>query len=126
MCGARFATFSLGLALSLLLCSVPLSAIEYDGPDLPTGWLAIHESELEELETILSRQETTIAEQARTLTMLRGTTNELQTTIERLGTSFDAYASGAQETIGRLQTEAWVYRGTLAVLTALTLYLAIR
>lgn len=116
----------LGLAALLLLCSSFSWAAEYDGPDLPTGWLPIHETELEELETILDRQETTIENQNFSLNLLRGTTSELRATIERLGISFDAYASGAETQITHLQTELWITRGVAAGLAALVLYLAIR
>ena len=119
MCGRRSATRWLGSALLFLLCSASLSALDYDGPTLPAGWLPIHETELEALQTILDRQDETLARQETTIDRLGTTTLELER-------SFETFANEAAETISRLDTELWITRGVAAGLAALVVYLVIR
>ena len=101
MCGRRYVTRSLSLAL-LLSLSLPLYSDE--------AVYEITESELTELETTLTRQAETIETQRETLTRLQSTISEQQTTLTRLSTiietqhetiaqlstSFDEYASAAR------------------------------
>ena len=122
----RGVRLSAGLALLYLLCSGISWADEYTGPALPPGWLPISMIELDELETILTRQQTTIERQETTLTTLSETIERQQTTIESLGTSFVAYESAAQSTIRRLTRELWITRGVAAAALAIGLYIAVK
>ena len=109
MCGVKSKTSLLGLALLLLLSQALYSEPSYKGPDLPTEWYPIHETELTELETTLNEQSETIEQQSERLTALsttierqRSRLNALnkiierqQTTIGELETSLDEYESEA-------------------------------
>jgi uncharacterized coiled-coil protein SlyX len=115
-----------GLALLCWLCSGISWADEYTGPALPAGWLPISTIELDELETIVTRQAETIERQETTLTTLSETIDRQQTTIEQLGTAFEEYESAAQSTIRRLTRELWITRGVAAAALAIGLYIAVK
>jgi hypothetical protein len=74
----------------------------------------ITESELIELETILTRQAETIERQRQTLTQLSETIKTQATTINELRISFDEYESGATQTIRR-----WQFATGVAVVVAI-------
>ena len=91
MCGRRYVTRSLSLAL-LLSLSLPLYSDE--------AVYEITESELTELETTLTRQAETIETQRETLTRLQSTISEQQTTLTRLSQTIERQAT----TINELET----------------------
>ena len=97
-CGRRSRRGWLPLACLLLLLSAFSWAgdLEYDGPELPSGWYPIHETELSALETTLTEQAQTLEQQRQTLNRLYGTIERQQMTIERLSKSFETFEREAR------------------------------
>jgi uncharacterized coiled-coil protein SlyX len=119
MCGTRSKVGWLLLAALLLWFSPICWAEDYDGPELPEGWYPISETELTELETILTEQGQTISQQEMTLTRLSETIERQRTTIDALAISLTELESGAIASIRRLRIEVWIDRmliiGTLGL-----------
>ena len=112
------------LACLLLLFSAFSWAgdLEYDGPELPSGWYPIHETELSALETTLTEQAQTLEQQRQTLTRLYGTIDRQQMTISRLQTSFGEYETEIEERMRAMRIELWADRGVIVGLIALTVW----
>jgi uncharacterized coiled-coil protein SlyX len=109
-----------------LLCSAISWAEDYTGPPLPEGWYPISETELTELETILTRQEQTIERQATTLTELSTTIDEQRMTISRLDRFWTEYETEVTAQIRRLKVEIWAYRIGGIAMGALAIWAALR
>ena len=91
-CGKKSKTLLLVCSLCWLLSSALCSAQSYDGPELPEGWYPIHETELTELDEILTEQETQLTTLQTTLTAAR---QELTLALESLETSGAALTEAA-------------------------------
>jgi uncharacterized coiled-coil protein SlyX len=98
MCGGVRGRSSATFWLSLVLLSFSSGSLSADEP----RWFQISETELTELETILTRQAETIARQETTLTRLSETIDRQATTINALSISFAEYESAANQTIATL------------------------
>lgn len=107
----------------LLLCSPLLSADEYAGPALPSGWYPISEAELTALETTLTQQADSLTQARQELTVLRDTLLTQQATIERLRTSFEEYENAAE---ARARRERWTWGGAGLLLGVVVTVLIIR
>lgn len=86
----------------------------------------ITESELSELETILTEQRTTLERQAAQLATLRMLTERQETTISELATSFNEYESETEQTIARLERRLWIERGVSVAIATLAIWIVLQ
>lgn len=115
--GRQLRMFSLGLVL-LLLLSVPLWPQSYDGPRLPEGWYPVHETELGQLEALLTRQETLLSEQESELMRARQALTEANRSLVNSETQMQKLARSLDElgvVLKRRETLLWI---AAAVITA--------
>lgn len=113
-CGRKSRTgVWLGLAL-LCLCSGLSFGQSYDGPELPEGWLAYHETEIAELDATFDRLEKRAIEREQLLTIALQQTSEAleqsakaknsQQQTSKILTRVEASLLVAERAVGRLRS----------------------
>ena len=113
--GRQLRMYSLLLVL-LLLLSWQCWPQSYDGPQLPDGWLPVHETELTMLEGLLERQEMLLAEQESELMKAKTQLSEARKSLANSSVELSRLARSLNELGDVLRRRTAVMR--VAIVTA--------